>query len=148
MRAATASKVQKFEVVPVSKTERPVVWPMVSPWLDAALKEFPSLITIESMKDHIESSAWELWVVRFGWEIQAAFVTEIVHDAGGSAVNIIAMGGKGMDYWIEPFSDRMAEFAREMHCQYVIEMGRPGWARVLRPLGWVDGPLVMIRRIA
>jgi len=140
-------KVRQFEVVPVGRAELPVIWQQGAAWLDATLKEYPTLITLEQMKAHIESSRWLLWAVRFGWELQALCVTEIVQGPNAKALYVVAMGGRAMEYWIEAWSERMEQHARDAHCTLIAELGRPGWARVLRPLGWIDGPLMMMRKV-
>jgi hypothetical protein len=138
--------VRNFETVKAFKGDLVVLWPKIEPWLKAALDEFPALLTTDDFKEGIESTRFDLWLVRWNADPVAAAVTEIVHGAH-SMVNILAMGGVDMEYWVESFTNVMVAFARDLKCHYVVEMGRPGWKRVLKPLGWVEGPAAMMKPV-
>lgn len=142
--------IRKFETNPVATSRLAVVWPEVSGWLQASLDEFPTLLVVDDLRDGLLHHRYTLWTVSFGHQTHAAAVTEIVHGKF-SIVNILAMGGppndSAMESWVESFTSRMVDFARKANCHYVVEMGRKGWTRVLKPLGWEEGPIAMIRKV-
>ena len=137
---------RKFETARVHANELSVVWPEVQSWLEVSLAEFPSLLTTDFLRESIANNRYALWVVRFGHQSFAVAVTEIVVGKF-SAINVLAMGGIDMEYWIESFTKRLEDYARECNCSYIFEMGRKGWVRVLKPLGWTEGPVAMVRKV-
>ena len=112
----------------------------------AALAKSPSLMSLRDIEKGIRAGSATLWDVRdAAGKSVGSFVTEVVLGGVGAAVNILALGGTKMKAWIGLFSDAVASYAARMGCVYVVEMGRPGWTKVLSPLGWVPGPSVMLK---
>lgn len=122
-----------------------LAWPLVSPWLERALDKTSSLMTVGDLLRGVRSGAIRLWLVHRSDRLVGAFATEIGRFSNGAAVNVLALGGIEMPDWIESFDEAVETYARENGCCLIVEMGRPGWKRVLSKLGWVDGPVVMMK---
>lgn len=120
-------------------------WPQVSGWLDDALKKTGSLLTIEDLRRHVRNGSYRLWLIYRNDRVVAAMVTEIVRGGNGCGVYVVALGGQGMDSWLEEVVESLDAYSRANECKYVVEMGRPGWSRVLERLGWIEGPRLMMK---
>lgn len=118
--------------------------------LAAALDKVVTLLSIDDMAVSIADGSATLWDIRDEQtgESVASFVTEVVTGGLGSGVNVLALGGDGMEKWIANFSEAVALYAKQSGCEYVLEMGRVGWRRVLTNLGWEQGPCVMLLKVA
>lgn len=131
-------------LVPFAK-DAMAIWPQVSGWLDDALRKTHSLLTVEDLQRSVRIGTMRLWVVHRDDRVVAAFVTEIVRGGRGGAVNVMALGGVLMDNWLNDVVESLEAYSRANECKYVVEMGRPGWSRVLERLGWTEGPRLMMK---
>lgn len=122
-----------------------LAWPQVSGWLDDALKKTGSLLTVDDLRRNVRTGNYRLWLVDREDRVVAAMVTEIVRGGNGCAVYVVALGGTGMDDWLEDVVESLDAYSRANECKYVVEMGRPGWSRVLERLGWTEGPRLMMK---
>lgn len=121
------------------------VWTQVHGWIDRALDQEHSLITAADAFESLLRKRMKLWVIYSHGVPTGAFITQIETGTRGRALNVIALGGEGMDDWIESWSEAMTIYGRECQCRYIFEMGRRGWVRVMDRYGWVDGPATMIK---
>lgn len=131
-------------LIPFSK-DAVELWPQVSGWLDEALTKTHSLMTTDDLLRNVRNGSYRLWVAHHNDRLVAAFVTEIVRGGRGGAVNVLALGGSGIDEWLDGVVESLDAYARANDCVYVVEMGRSGWNRVLAKRGWVSGPCVMMK---
>lgn len=120
-------------------------WPQVSGWLDDALKKTGSLMTVEDLRRNVRSGNYRLWLINQSDRVVAAMVTEIVRGGNGCAVHVVSLGGQEMGDWLERANESLETYSRANECKYVVEMGRPGWSRVLERLGWTEGPRLMMK---
>lgn len=120
-------------------------WTRVHDWIEQALGHEQALIGAVDVFNALINRRMTLWGIYDHDHLCAVFVTQIETGSKGRALNIIALGGTGMDDWIESFSAAVTRYARDHQCRFVFEMGRRGWLRVLDKLGWVDGPATMIK---
>jgi hypothetical protein len=121
------------------------VWSQVFGWIDKATNNEWSLIGANDVFNDLLRHAMTLWTIRDHGNLVGAYVTKVECGSKGKALNIIALGGIGMADWIASFDRAVSIYAREHRCAYIFEMGRPGWRRVLDPLGWWRGPATMVK---
>jgi hypothetical protein len=134
------------------QVEQCVTGQRMSSWdrdlIGRALNDSPfSLMTPDDIDWNIASKKYRLWHVYDCGNPVGAFVTEIVYGGKGRAVNVVALGGDGMPNWIDAVSAALVDYAKMNQCRYVAEIGRTGWRRVLAKLGWVRGPIMMIKAV-
>jgi hypothetical protein len=132
--------------ITVRVVDHPIeVWSKVSHWIERALDSEYGLMTLGDVFNEIVRNNMVLWALHSHGQIVGCFVTKVEHGSKGRALNIIALGGEGMDDWIESFSHAVVRYGREHQCRYIFEMGRYGWVRVLERLGWTTGPATMLK---
>jgi hypothetical protein len=128
----------------ISSLDAMAVWTQTHDWIDRALDHPLSLITAADVFTKLLRGDMVLWGVHEHGVLVGAFVTRIESGSRGRAIDVVALGGEGMPRWIESFSAFVTRYARENHCRFVFEMGRPGWIKVLDKLGWTPGPATMV----
>jgi hypothetical protein len=137
-----------FVHVVVKPIDHPVEqWTRVHRWVDQALAHEHSLIDASDVFDRVIQKRMKLWGIYEYGSLSGAMVTQMESGSRGRALNVVALGGEGMDHWLESLLERLTQYARENECRYIFEMGRRGWLRVLDKHGWVDGPATMIKVI-
>jgi len=115
-------------------------------WIAEGLEHEHALCSVEDIERGIARGGMRLWDVFDENDAHvASFLTEVVSGSKGKAVHLIALGGVRMESWLASVSKAVADYAREIGARYVVEMGRPGWKRVLAEHGWVEGPVVMLK---
>jgi len=122
-------------------------WPHVKRWLDAALDNEFSLLTSTDLFHAIANGKMALRVVHIERVMVAAYVTEVVTGGRGSALNVIALGGKRLREWIDPLRKAWDAEARDNRCRMIVFMGRRGWRRIFAPYGYVAGPPTTVRML-
>jgi hypothetical protein len=116
-------------------------------FIGAALSKVPiTMITLDDITRGIARGDFKLWEITENDEvIKGAFVTEVLRAGGGSAVNVIALGGKDMKSWLGDMLDALDKYRAKIGADAVIAAGRPGWKRTLERFGWTEGPTTMIK---
>jgi hypothetical protein len=65
-------------------------------------------------------------------------LVELNHGAdGGRQLAMVAVGGVGIDEWLEHLFSVVVKMAADLGAVRVVAMGRPGWVRTMRRLGVV-----------
>lgn len=78
-----------------------------------------------------------LWVVtNEDAVVIAASVVKFAQYEKLLALQIIALGGFNMKYWVEDLNSKFASFAAKCGATKMEIVGRPGWARVLAKYGY------------
>lgn len=125
-----------------------LLWKQASPLIEAAIAEAPTLMSLHDIEKAVCAGTMSLWEVRDAKEVlRAAFVTEIARGSLGAAVNVVALGGDGVEDWIEQVTYALQRYASVERCLFVAEQGRCGWTKILERLGWSRGPTTMILKV-
>lgn len=112
-----------------------------------AIERGQSLMDSDSILDWVEMQIAQLWLVHDGERPVSAFVTQIDTTIFGSGLNVVALGGVGLDDWLPGVENTIEEFAREKGCVRVQMEGRRGWARELTKFGWRETTVKMIKEL-
>ena len=125
--------------VPVEYVDR--YWGDASGLLERAIKESGGRYNIESVYLEIISGASHLWVIFEGDDnVVCAFTTQFIHYPLKINLSVVFLGsddslGNFSGKWVESMSELM-EWAKVHGCSSVEVVGRRGWLRVLRDLGF------------
>jgi len=126
------------------------MWPKIGGYLIEGAKGAD-----EALNQGLEDIARELarvWVILDDNEPLAAFLTAVVVDDRGRAVDVYGLAGRSILKWGPALADQMVEYAKDNDCQRVIFKGRPALARAYPDVEIVgqetDGTLIYERRVA
>lgn len=78
---------------------------------------------------------------------KASCVVEFVDYDQMEALRVVALGGDGMDEWLEELLDFLYKWAAENHMDRVEHNGRKGWVRKLEKYGYRERYIFMTRDI-
>jgi hypothetical protein len=125
----------------------PVFWGQVHKWLADALAAAPlRSLNLATLYEGLTRQSMLLFVMRAGGEgpVQgAAVVGHRVDLDGRKWLTLLACGGEDMEGWIEPLGRAMKRLCSELGWYGIIIAGRPGWTKVLEPLGTVVKGVVL-----
>lgn len=95
--------------------------------------------------EHIWEGKAELFTVSRDGRPVGAFVTESIRRKVGRALHVWALGGEGVDDWLEALLEYLEELKRLSGANVVTMAGRRGWVRKLIPYGWRTDYVHMIK---
>lgn len=99
------------------------------PWIEAALKHTGGTHDFDDVVAACEQGRMQFWP-----DPHAAAITEIVVYPKTKVLNVFLAGGE-LGAILDRIEDAAA-WGRSIGCQTMTMTGRPGWERVLGPLGW------------
>jgi hypothetical protein len=128
-RSTTSSKADPVQLICVDPIGVPIVWPMVSSHIGAAILRGGNLSSFQAMAQDVFNGRALLWVAWDGIAFIAAAVTH-VGDINGVRIGIVmALGGRG----IPRFGWMLAELEKyfvQCGCVRSRICGRRGWLRI------------------
>lgn len=94
--------------------------------------------------DQIRDRTRQLWVASDG-TVKAALLTQIADDKLATC-RITHLVGVDRDSWLHLFG-AIEGWARELGCQRIEAIARPGWERAAKPLGMTKTHIVLEKRL-
>jgi hypothetical protein len=103
--------------------------PFVQTAMEAALD------SSDDVYEKLKTRAAQLWTARRGDEVEAICITRVEEYTRGKACAIWICTGTGMEEWKHHMATIEA-WAVENGCTRMKHTARPGWQRVLKPMGY------------
>lgn len=112
-------------------------WGEIEPFVSAAVDESNGELTVESIKAKVESGEIAIATVFSDETLVAAISFDIIEfDSGMRVINIQCAGGTMMDKWFEQVEAIANNLAKSHNCTKIYIIGRKGWARQMKSLGY------------
>jgi hypothetical protein len=131
-------------ITPIPSNFVSQVWPRVSHHVMAAVEYVDSGFNEQDILERLLSRDFQLWIVG---QYQAACVTQITIYPQHKVCLVVALGGEGMDEWLDELMDTVEDWAAQNGCRYVEEYGRKGWLKVGKKRGYGEVYTVMRKSI-
>lgn len=124
----------------VEPNEVRLSWPMARRHILSSQRRGPTDMSMEEIRHNCEREDWRLLILDNG---RAAAVIRI----WDTRLHVVAIGGKLAPKWYLEFFDYLKRIARYVGLTSVTLGGRKGWARLLKPLGFVSigGPYIGVQ---
>jgi hypothetical protein len=122
-------------------------WPACRDWIEAALASTQQHeMSLDTVYERLQDREYLLLLMTSPGvvardsglaEIRACAVVAISVSAqsGKSYLGLIGAGGRGAHEWVGPLYRALRDLAIAEGCDRVLVVGRPGWRRLLLPLG-------------
>ena len=110
------------------------VWPYVLPFVTQAM-ERSHYDTPEDVRLALDKGTAQLWIATRGEEIEAVCVTQIEANAKSVDCSIWICTGHDRQDWQHHLA-KIETWARHEGCTVMRHMARPGWSRILKPMGY------------
>jgi hypothetical protein len=115
----------------VQPEEIPVAWPGVVNHITQALK-YSYELELEEVRRKLLTGEMQLWLVTDEGRLKATLVTEITPPI----FNLLLVGGEDVDEWIDHLVEVCEWFGAQHGCKYLEVVGREGWRKIGRRLGF------------
>ena len=110
------------------------IWPYVLPFVTQAM-ERSHYDTPDDVRLALDKGTAQLWIASKNGNIEAVCVTQIETNAKGSDCSIWICTGHDRQDWQHHLAE-IETWARYEGCTVMRHMARPGWAKVLKPMGY------------
>lgn len=114
------------------------VWPTIKTWVDEAL-DYHDFMDAEDSLLHLLSGHFGCYVAIVDDKISGCVLAEIQQYPKTRALNIVILGGKKGTFskWSEAMMQVMISEGTNMGCSGLSCLGRPGWLKAGKRLGFV-----------
>lgn len=125
-----------------------VVWKDISPFLQDAIDESAGELSLQNIKQRIEdTTAIALCVLDEDTLYAVGILESVTYPSSKKVLGIICLGGTKMEDWVEAIDEAIGSIAEEQGCHEVRIVGRPGWVKALKKLGWESTHVILSKRI-
>lgn len=112
-------------------------WSEISPFLEKGIEYSNGELSIDSILEKINSSQIILITIfEDGKLIAVVSLEQCTFDTGKRILNIQLAGGENLDQWFEQIEQIAYGFAKQYDCSEVYIVGRKGWAKKLKSVGY------------
>ena len=139
---------EEFVVSAVKKELVHIVWPLVEEYLQRAVDHSNGEMSIEDVYMRMVKGSMLLVTISVKSDIVAAIAIEQRDFPSGKRVmNLTLLGGSDLVDWMDQFSEIADKLAKDYKCEEIYIVGRQGWVRSLRRLGFEPVHTVVSRKV-
>lgn len=114
-----------------------IVWPVAEGLLSKAVERSNGRYNSTAVLHELLHKELALWLVVRGDDIKAAYTTRVLkYPTGATGLVVDWLGGEDMDEWLSLVVDSLKRYGVDIGCDHVELVGRSGWLRALKSLGW------------
>jgi hypothetical protein len=125
-----------------------IIWPRVEAMIAMAIEHSNGELSLESMKRQIMKGEMLLLVVYEADIIVASLTLERRDfDSGLSVLNVTTAGGADLHIWMKDVLAVLEGLAEEQGCTELYIVGRPGWQRALKKIGFKPVHTVVSKKL-
>lgn len=138
----------KYSVIGIMSGNVGYVWHDVKTWISEALEKGNATIDADYVYDRLSDAYMQMWVVvdEQGDPV-AAYVTQIDDGPVAKTCDVVALGGNGVDGWLDRVITSLELFAEYNGCTYLSMEGRRGWLKKLGKYNWSECSVRMVKEI-
>ena len=125
-----------------------LIWPLVKDYLDSAIEQSQGETNEELTKrDVIIGDAILIVIYKDATIYGAAVVRKRIFDTGVNAIFVSLLGGKNVEEWIDDAYFVAKEVGKDLDCTVMYCVGRAGWEKVLKHIGFTKAYTVLTNQI-
>lgn len=124
--------------------------PAIKGHFERLQKRFPTDLTVQSLLDHVMSGRRDLWLVLDGDNLMAVAMTavETVDATGIRIARLMDLAGENIPAWAGALNKALEAWGNEHKVDYYAVEGRPGWQKIIEPLGYRKHAVLWRKRAA
>ncbi len=121
-------------------------WELIAPMLQTVVEQTGGEYSLEDIYLRALAGTVAIWVVYDGPKIWAVAVAEIAEYPGLRAYRVLALAGREFERWkhLEPMIE---DHARQLKCDVVEALCRPGMAKKIIPQGYVPQCTILRKKV-
>jgi hypothetical protein len=111
-------------------------WKKIEPFAEKAAKYTYGRYTANNIYERMLDENYQTWVAYDGSVFKGLVVTEIVTYPQRKLLSMHFCGGINLKEWKTPMLALLQGFGRDMGCDGIESVGRPGWGKVFENDGY------------
>jgi hypothetical protein len=111
-------------------------WDKVEPFAEKAAEYTYGRYTTNNIYERAKDESYQMWVAYDGDIFKGVVITEVVTYPQRKLLSMHFCGGIQLKEWKSPMLKLLQLFARDMGCDGIESVGRPGWEKVFREDGY------------
>lgn len=128
---------EELKVAAITKEMIPIMWPLVEEKLSRAVAHSNGELSSDQvMKDMMSGKMLLITVSNDEGIVAALALEQRDFPTGKRILNITLAGGSDSAEWIEQIDDITQKLAKDYKCDEVYIIGRKGWVRALKSIGY------------
>ena len=129
----------KFQLERAERSSLEALWPHILNFLLLHKETWQETETVESIRSEIFNGSLQLWLLLDSERvIRMGIMTRLAYYPRGTALQIVWAQGEEAAHAVQSI-DYLEQQAKELGCFRVeVQMGRPGWAKLLKPHGYKE----------
>jgi len=125
-----------------------LVWDDIGPYINDAVAESCGELDAASIKQRLVNRAsLALCALDEDTLLAVAILDKSIFPNGKKALCVTALGGTKVEDWVSTVDEAIVVIASEQECEEVRIVGRFGWSKMLRDLGWDKTHAIYSKRI-
>lgn len=133
-----------YKIAALPQTLVEPMWPMVEPFIARVIGLVEEETTSACIKEKAIAGDVLIIVICKGADIIAAMTADIrVYDTGLKALHMPQLGGDEFFEWRDQLNDVVTAVAKDFGCDQLRIIGRRGWVKALKDLGWEEQYVVL-----
>lgn len=139
---------EQFTVAAIKPENVVFMWPIVKSMLARAITHSNGEIEIdEILKRAIDGEVLIVTISEEKEVVAAIAIEQRDFNSGKRILNLTLVGGNNMSSWMDKFSEIANNLAKDYNCDEIYIVGRPGWTRTLRRLGFETIHTIVARKV-
>jgi hypothetical protein len=111
-------------------------WDKVEPFAEKAAEYTYGRYTTNNIYERAKDESYQMWVAYEDDIFKGVVITEVVTYPQRKLLSMHFCGGIQLKEWKSPMLKLLQLFARDMGCDGIESVGRPGWEKVFREDGY------------
>lgn len=125
-----------------------MIWPQVENMVELAVAESNDECSADEIKFKLEQSIMLMATITIDNKIVAALTFDTrVFDSGKKVLLIITAGGTLLSEWMDAVDKVTTELAKRQGCSELYIIGRKGWLRTLKDIGYTHVHTVLSKKV-
>ncbi len=141
--------VDNLNIQRYSKTEVVDAWETLLPLLERGRAAWEEYLTLEDVRKELVEGRLQFWSMNYTNEKEPflGFITSIETYTQKCALRIIWLGGERFVEASKVMFDAVEAWARTLSCKNIEIIGRGGFERLLKPLGYKRTHVILIKEL-
>lgn len=135
-----------MQLVAIPTASIGLMWDRISPGIERMVKKGIGLHTTKQIEQLALSGAWMVFIVEDQAKIKATIIAGIT-DGEKRVFEIGMCWGTGMRDWSGEVYESLTTIARQLNCDSIAVTGRRGWIRYLKPRGFSEQMVTVVKEL-
>ena len=119
-------------------------WADLKPHIQRVIDKCDCDDDVDSVMEKALSGRCQIWAIP---DRKGVIITELQEPKRHKQLFVYMVSGKDADEWLDDAEKELVEFAKYLGCDRIISMGREGWGKITKRLGYSPLYTCVVKRL-